>query len=407
MAVLAVGNALNAAAVGFVLPFFSIYAFGRSGAASYVGGIFAASTVLSALGRIVGGELSDRVGRRPVLLAAVAGRSLCFVAMGLGVAADAPLALISAFYLLSSVPRGAFDPACDAMVADVVAPAERPRAYAWLRVARNAGWSAGPLLGGLGGAEHFAQLAVAGGVLGLLSAVHTGLSLAESAQHRVVPRFGWGDLLEAGRDPLFRGHCLLTAGLFLVFAQFLVGVSLDLSRRLALGSTEVGALYSLNGAIIVAGQAAITRGLSRFPHGPVLALGTLCFGVGFLVMGTAAGFTAAVVGVAVVTLGEAITFPLGSALAAELAPADRRGRYLGVYGLAMDAGHGVGQIAGGLGLDAAPADPLPFWAAVAGASVAVAAGFLRLGSALGRRVAEPSAPVPLTEGAADPLRVDP
>ena len=69
--------------------------------------------------------------------------------------------------------------------------------------------------------------------------------------------------------------------------------------------------------------------------------------------------------------------PLSATLAADLSPADRRGRYLGTYGVFVDGGHGFGQVMGGVGLAAAGAHALYFWSAVLVFSLGVAAGYAR------------------------------
>src|SRR6185369_9365285 len=72
LGVLAAGHGLNAMAGGFVYPYFALYLGRRSGAergALAVGLVFAGATLLSALGRILGGEMADRRGRRAVVLA--------------------------------------------------------------------------------------------------------------------------------------------------------------------------------------------------------------------------------------------------------------------------------------------------------------------------------------------------
>ena len=151
---------------GFVYPFFAVYIRQQAGSAFWVGATFAAATFLSAFGRLGGGELADRRGRRQVVLATVAVRSALLVFMGAAAGADASVFLISLPLLVSSIARGAYEPAADAMIADLLPPGERARAYAQMRIARNAGWAVGPALGGFLGAERFPQLVMAAAGLG-------------------------------------------------------------------------------------------------------------------------------------------------------------------------------------------------------------------------------------------------
>ena len=93
-----------------------------------------------------GGHLSDRVGRRAVLLAAGAGQAL--VPLGFLLSGDRlvpGLVLIALFSVFGASSGGAED----AMVADLVPPEGREQGYAAVRVAKNLGVSFGPVLGGL------------------------------------------------------------------------------------------------------------------------------------------------------------------------------------------------------------------------------------------------------------------
>jgi MFS family permease len=376
LAVLAAGHALNAMAGGFVFPFFAIYIRGQGHGAAWVGTCFALITLLSAFGRVGGGELADRRGRRPVVLLAVAVRSFLLLAMGVAAHVEAPLLLVTLPVVLASVARGAYEPAADAIIADLVPPPERPRAYAHMRIARNAGWALGPALGGFVGAERFGLLCMAAAALGFLK-LALSRSLAESPHTGAAARFHPRDLLLALRDRRFRTHCILTAGLFVLFAQLLVSVSMDLAARVGLSSIEIGWAYTLNGVMVVALQAVTTRVVERWRPQHMLGAGALLDGAGYLLVGLANDLPLALAGIAVVTLGEMITLPLSAAVAADIAPPDRRGRYLGAYGVFMDVGHGLGQAMGGLGLAAAGADPLRFWWAVVAFSALVAAGYFR------------------------------
>lgn len=383
--VLATGQGLNAMAGGFVYPFFAVYLTRTAGAgagAIAVGTVFALATLVSAGGRVVGGELADRRSRRLVVLSSIGVRSILLAAMALAVHQGAHLAWIALPFLLSSIARGAYEPAADAMVADVIPPPERTRAYAAMRIGRNAGWAVGPALGGAMGTEGFPVLALAAAALGFVNLLLSARFLAETPHAASPARFHPRDLALALHDPLFRRYCLLTTGLFVLFAQLLVSVSIDLAARVALTSQQIGWAYTLNGVIVVALQAWVSRVLPSARPGRLLAAGTLVNGIGFVMIGAAAGLPMALAGMAVFTVGEMITLPVSSALAADIAPADRRGRYLGAYGVFMDVGHGLGQLAGGVGLSLAGARSWLFWWVVMAFAALVAAGYYRFDARL-------------------------
>ncbi len=142
---LVVGTFVNRTGL-VVLPFLALYLSGPRGFS------VAQATVAVSLygagafsGGFVGGWLSDRVGRRPVLLASLGGAALPMAAIPFAPSFAAVAGVVFAFGLLSEMYR----PAVSAAVADLVPEARRPRAYAIVYWAINLGSAVGPAVGGL------------------------------------------------------------------------------------------------------------------------------------------------------------------------------------------------------------------------------------------------------------------
>jgi MFS family permease len=93
--------------------------------------VFATASVLSGL---VAGPLTDRYGRKPLMLTALAGCSASFFASS----------LVGGF-----VGWSMFEASRNAMVADVTPLGMRSRAYGLVRVGGNVGWALGPRVAGL------------------------------------------------------------------------------------------------------------------------------------------------------------------------------------------------------------------------------------------------------------------
>jgi DHA1 family tetracycline resistance protein-like MFS transporter len=152
----------------------------------FVGGDTAAATewnvvfatcggVMSFLAGPILGLLSDRFGRRPVLLVSLSGLGLDFLFM-----AFAPtLAWLFVGRLISGATSGVFSTA-NAYVADVTAPADRARAFGWMGAAFNVGFLAGPAIGGLLGQVNLRLPFVAAAGLTLANALYGLLILPES-----------------------------------------------------------------------------------------------------------------------------------------------------------------------------------------------------------------------------------
>jgi MFS family permease len=103
-----------------------------------------------------------------------------------------------------------------------------------------------------------------------------------------------------------------------------------------------------NAGMVVLFQYSVTRLSERFHHLPVLAVGSIFYavGVGSVALGT--GFVGFLISMVILTIGEMIMIPTSTALAANLAPADMRGRYMGFYGITWGVGFGTGPVLGGL-----------------------------------------------------------
>ena len=154
--VLAVARLVVTAGYSMVMPFLAMHlAVERQVPWVTVGLIWFVAGGCGAVAQWLAGELADRLGRRPLMLAAMVARALNLAAMGVAVAADhtgpGSVLAIAALTVMNAVLRGFFDPVAAAMVADLAPPELRVAAYSLQRVGINLGWAAGPAVGRPGG----------------------------------------------------------------------------------------------------------------------------------------------------------------------------------------------------------------------------------------------------------------
>jgi len=153
--------------------------------------------------------------------------------------------------------------------------------------------------------------------------------------------------LRAFRNPRMLYFLAALIPVQLVFFQFTSTLPLFLVRYLYFPESVYGTIFTVNTLLIVAMEVPLNTAMAHWTHRHTLMLGAFLYAVGFgsyaLVgiapFGKTAGAFAAVV---IWTFGEMILMPGSSAYAAELAPPERRGEYMGLYTMSFNIAFAVG-----------------------------------------------------------------
>jgi MFS family permease len=145
--------------------------------------------------------------------------------------------------------------------------------------------------------------------------------------------------------------------------------------HMGFSTAQYGLLLTTNGLIVVLFQYQVARGITRLAKPTALILGCIIYGFGYLSLGWIGGFTGALVAIAIITVGEIIFSPTALSVVGELSPWDRRGRYMGFFGLSEMLGISGGPLVGGVLLDAFPTDARPIWGTISFLSFASAAAY--------------------------------
>jgi MFS family permease len=362
----------------FIVPFLAIYLTTNRGYsvahASVVVAIYGAG---ASLGALLGGELTDRAGRRVTMAGA---QLLGALASAVFALATGPLAIAGLAFVLG-VASSAVRPAVAAMIADLVAPGDRVRAYSMNYWAINIGFAFSAALAGFLAREGYIWLFLGNAAASLLCAAVMWFKLPETraSQPRAsrATRASIGPVL---RDSLFMLLCLLGFAMWAMFQQGTSSLPVAMTRQ-GISPATYGLVIALNGLTIVVLQIPLTGRITSRRRGLVLALSALLTAVGFGMTGLA-GTSVPLYAASVVmwTLGEIVFGPAVAASIAELARGHAQGRYqgVGVFSLSL-AGLG-GPLAGGVVLD--HWDGPVLWFGCAALGVAVAAGFGALSARL-------------------------
>lgn len=331
MRLLVVARAVNRLGA-FSLSFLTVLVttdFGASAAtAGLVSAAFGVATIPS---RLAGGRLADRLGRRRTIVLGLAG---CAVAQ-FGIAASGSLAAVAGFAVLLGLFFEVYEPPSQAMIADVVAPAERPRAFSLLNAALAVGgMGAGLIAAGLGRWD-LRWLFVVDALTCLTCAVVVRL---------VLPPDAAGTAPEPDPDPSVPGAAspwrdgallaMLACGtLFaLVYLQIMIALPLSLTRS-GLRPADAGWLFTTSAFTIVAGQPLLRlRRLAELPAPAVLAAGYVLLAAGLAGYAFAGALPAFVAWTVCWSLGDLLLMGRMYAVIADLAPPGATGRYMAAFG---------------------------------------------------------------------------
>lgn len=384
--ILAFAQGLMAAGYAISFPFLAVYLNSHRGMPmSWVGAFLAGSMLVSSLARFIGGEVSDAVGRRKVMVYSLWVRALVVSAIAWVIYARAPLWQIFVLHPLSGFIGSLFDPAAQSWVADYTHPAGRMKAYGFLRVGTNAGWAVGPALGGFLASGSYALMFVVTAAVTAACAAILALSIRDlpgAAKGRAAAA-GLSGAVQALSDGTFLRFCSFSFLITAVMSQLVVTTSLYSKTYLGLDEREIGLLFSINGLMVVFFQYFVTRLLEGRRLTAGMAAGALCYAAGYLFFGYSPSFFFAAGAFVVVTLGELAVSPGMQALGANMAPHGAKGRYLGVQGVFQQVGRAFGIFVGSNAVgEISPLFREGPWFIIAFITLTAGAGFLSLGRRL-------------------------
>jgi len=386
----------------FVMPFMAIYLRheGEVGHAYYekwqIGLVLSTYGAGSLLAGVLGGYLTDRIGRRATMILSCFGGGVLMLLLSQARGMPALMSCIFMTALLTSL----YGPASSAFIADIVPPRLRIRAFSCLRMAVNTGFAAGTAAAGFMMTYSFASLFIGDAVTTLAMGFAAWFGL------KSIPRppslnNSWAHAL--GHMKANRPFQLSVIASFLVaftFTQISSSYGLQATEGLkkhrleqmaavslspaptaaetgvAAASTpkvaevpstsmEKGTVYgyllSLNGLLVVFFELPLTSFTRRFSPPRMIAVGYALVGLGLGLNGFGATIPLLVASMFILTIGEIMALPVSNSYLAGLAPDDMRGRYQGVISMTWSSATLIGP---SIGLAVYQISPLFLWIAV-------------------------------------------
>jgi DHA1 family tetracycline resistance protein-like MFS transporter len=359
-----------------------------------IGLLFAAYPLCQLVAGPVLGRLSDRYGRRPVLIVSQAGTAVSFLILGL--ARDFPTMLLAR--ALDGASGGNILVA-QAYVADVTTPENRSRGMGLIGMAFGIGFVLGPLLGGLLLAlpvgpwwrlrVPFLVGAAFSTLAWLLVLTRLPESLPADASARQAARVvSLRGLAEVVTHPAI--GLLVLVGFFTVlsFASLEGTFSLFLRDRMGWDAQRAAFGFAFLGVVSAAVQGGLIRKLvPRFGEPRLILAGILALALGMALLALTASAPALAGATLVVGLGQGLASPTVSGLLSKVTPPGDQGAVFGTLSSAQTLARMVSYLVANL-LFARVGPPAPYWEAGAIALVALVVAW-----AACRRVAQPEGTV--------------
>ncbi|WP_406304262.1 MFS transporter [Streptomyces sp. NBC_00885] len=335
----------------FVATFMALYLTVDQGySASYAGLVAALHGLGGVVSSLGGGVMTDRLGRRPTLLIGETSTAVSVAVLGF---VQHPVAIAAVAFVVG-MASNASRPAVQAMMADIVRPEDRVRAFSLNYWAINLGFAISAVAAGFVAEHSYLAGFLGEAAMTLICAILIFFKLPESRPERVetkgAPVEPQISMLTVLRDGRFMSVVTLSFLIALIFMQGHVGLPLAMGAD-GFSSSDFGMAIAVNGVLIVALQIPVTRYIEHRDPRRLLIISSLLAGYGFGLTVFAASIAVYALTVCVWTLAEIVNAPTQTGLVVRLSPLHGRGRYQGMYTLSWSVAALVAPLLAGFVID--------------------------------------------------------
>ncbi|MGF7047250.1 MFS family permease [Paenibacillus sp. DS2015] len=338
------GNALNAMTTFIIRPFLAIYLYDKLG-----GSLVSAMLVMGLqpfagmIMGIFGGGLSDRFGRKPVMLVA-----LLIQVLGLGAYTMADsvwaFAIITA---IMGIGSALFTPAANAMISDVVSQEQQTEVFALLHTASNVGAAFGPVIGLLLFQWNSTVVFVASATILLAYMFLVFLRVPESLhqEHHTTTVRTYDRILD---HKVLYGITLLAMPIGLIYALVISILPFHLSDHFARSTDILASLMTFNGIMVITLQLWLTKKTELLLTYRIIGLSYALFATVAMGYGFSRYIALLFIFEFIFSIGEMLVGPHLQKEISSLAPEGKRGFYFSIFGLHMQLPLAFGPVIGGL-----------------------------------------------------------
>lgn len=337
-----------------LFPFFALYITQKFDVGMTQAGILLGiSSLFGLVGSMFGGALTDKFGRKQLILFGLIFSAISTLTFGLVTDFSILYPIVIVVGLLSSISH----PAHEAMIADILPEEKRQEGFGILRVVGNLAWIIGPTIGGFLANINFFYLFVIDSVISCLVAVIIFRTIPETKPelhaHEKSESFlktitGYRFVV---RDAAFMSFIVANILMLIVYQQMYNSLSVYLRDNHGIDPRGYGFLMTTSAITVVIFQFWLTRSIKHRPPFLMMAFGTIFYVIGFSLFGVVTTFALFALNIFIITIGEMIVVPTSQALIAGFAPEAMRGRYMAVAGLSWAIPSTIGPGAAGYILD--------------------------------------------------------
>lgn len=347
-------NFIDRLGTAMVLPFFALYLTQKFEVGMTQVGVLLGLFQLSGfIGRLIGGALADRFGRRGIVIVGMVTSALSSISFGLA-------NQFWVFYVLAVVvglPSKMAGPAYSTMIADILPEEQRSEGFGIQRVVINLAVMVGSLFGALLISYSYmlvfifdatASLIVAGIFLRVMPETKPDSSVRKETEPLRVSFLGY---IKVTKDWLF--VTFTVAMIFSLFPYAQIYQTFPVFLRDVHGISERGFSYfiTVDTILVVLAQFWVTSKISKRKPMRMLALASFFFMVGLVMYGFVSSYALFMLARLIITVGEMILMPVSQAMASRFAPEDMRGRYMAFFNIAFFLPSAIGPGAGGYIMD--------------------------------------------------------
>jgi len=338
---------VNLVGFGIIIPLLPFYAEKFGASPLVIGLLFGIYSLCQLAASPALGDLSDRYGRRPVLIFSLLGTVVSFVMLAMAQS----IALLFIARIVDGLSGGNISTA-RAYVADVTEPKDRARAYGLIGAAFGLGFIFGPALSGLLAHISYTAPICTAAALTLVATFMAYFWLPETV-HRAAAGTGmpFRNLAAMMQRPGLRRMLVIDFVYWFAFAIFQTTFALFVARRFGFGASKTGYFFAAFGVLGVIVQGGFIRPIvHRLGDKPTFIAGLVFSAIGLVAATYAHSVTLLAIALVPLAFGMGFGHPTVSSLVSRAGRSDEQGRVQGAAGAMESLGRALGPVWGNAAL---------------------------------------------------------